>query len=162
MSTKLTSNGVSMVDSQSLKLIFAAANMNHQIAEMVSASLKNLGYKSATTGTLNFLSALECGENYASDIARSLGVSRQMVAKTVKQLCTIGYLQQVEGQGKQKRILFTELGEHLIADSRKLLAELDAVLESSVGQHKLSEVIEITHEIQRALQLDEKKRNSNA
>ena len=81
-----------------------------------------------TPSLLSFLSVLECGINYGSEIARTLGVSRQMVAKTVKELCQLGYLEQVDDIGKQKKILFTQSGEQLIADARQLLADLDSLL----------------------------------
>ena len=71
-----------------------------------------------------------------------------MVAKTVKELCRIGYLVQVEGVGKQKQILFTELGEQLISDSRLLLAELDAILCKTIGQVALQETIDRLNSIQ--------------
>lgn len=132
MSTRLTQMGTPMVESQSLKLVLAASAVTDQISHYLSESLLNLGYEGATSTTLNFLSALDCGINYGSEIARSLRVSRQMVAKTVKQLTLLGYLQQVEGQGKQKQIVFTEKGELLMADSRRLLADLDGKIACTV------------------------------
>ena len=125
MSTRLTQLGTPMVESQTLKLVLAASSVTEQISHYLSQALQNMGYEGASTSVLQFLSALDCGINYGSEIARSLKVSRQMVAKTVKQLSALGYLQQIEGQGKQKQIVFTQRGEYLMADSRKLLAELD-------------------------------------
>ena len=125
MSTRLTQLGTPMVESQTLKLVLAASSVTEQISHYLSQALQNMGYEGASTSVLQFLSALDCGINYGSEIARSLKVSRQMVAKTVKQLSALGYLQQMEGQGKQKQIVFTQRGEYLMADSRKLLAELD-------------------------------------
>lgn len=131
-----------MVESQSLRLVFAAARTHEQIARYLSEALDAKGYESATPSTLNFLSALECGENYGSEIARSLGVSRQMVAKTVKELCRVGYLEQIEGAGKQKQILFTQRGEELMADSRKLLAKLDTRLSKKLGKSTVKKTVE--------------------
>jgi len=148
MSTRLTQKDIPMIDSQSLKLIFGAVEMNDKISHYLSNGLKKKGYKAATASVLNFLGTLECGVNYGSEIARSLGVSRQMVAKTVKELCRIGYLVQVEGSGKQKQILFTELGEQLMSDSRLLLAELDAILCTTIGQVVLQETIDRINNIQ--------------
>jgi hypothetical protein len=71
-----------------------------------------------------------------------------MVAKTIKELCRVGYLVQVEGSGKQKQILFTELGEQLMSDSRLLLAELDAILCKAIGQVALQETIDRIKNIQ--------------
>jgi DNA-binding MarR family transcriptional regulator len=148
MSTRLTKKGTPMVDSQSLKLVFGAAEMNDKVSSYLSNALKKKGYESATSSVLNFLSALECGVNYGSEIARSLGVTRQMVAKTVKELCRVGYLMQVDGLGKQKQILFTELGEQLMSDSRLLLAELDGILCKTIGQVRIQETIDSLKSIQ--------------
>ncbi|NOY73904.1 MAG: winged helix-turn-helix transcriptional regulator [Gammaproteobacteria bacterium] len=141
MSTKVTKKSTSMVDSQSLKLVFASSKVNELITKHVSDSLRKQGYKSATASTLSFLSALDCGVNYGSEIARNLRVSRQMVAKTVKELCAAGYLIQVDGTGKQKQILYTDLGEKLIDESRRVLSQLDSSLSKEMGKVSLSETI---------------------
>lgn len=142
MSTKLTSAQLPMIESDSLRLVFAAARAQETITQYLSASLTNQGYRSATPATLNFLSTLECGVNYGSEIARTLGVSRQQVAKTVRQFCELGYLRQVDGEGKQKKILFTQSGEKLMSDSRRLLAELDLIILEELGDT----VLEITED----------------
>ena len=103
MSTRLTRMGTPMVESHALKLVMAASSVTEQISHYLSENLQSMGYTGASTSVLQFLSALDCGINYASEIARTLKVSRQMVAKTVKQLSALGYLQQIEGQGKQKQ-----------------------------------------------------------
>ena len=141
MSTRLTIGDLPMVESHSLKLAFGVAGVQEGISEYLSSSLKRKGYESASSSVLNFLGALECGVNFGSEIARNLGVSRQMVAKTVKELCRVGYLDQKEGEGKQKQIVFTLLGEQLMSDSRLLLAELDGILVNTVGEKGLVELI---------------------
>ena len=60
-----------------------------------------------------------------------------MVAKTVRELCTNGYLQQVPGTGKQKQILFTSSGELLISDARQILADIDQQLAVQVGRKSI-------------------------
>ncbi len=64
-----------------------------------------------------------------------------MVAKTVKELCLIGYLHQVESEGNRKQILFTKQGEKLIEDTRKLLAKLDKTIENSIGSVAFKTII---------------------
>lgn len=141
MSTRLTSNGVPMVESQSLQLVLATVQVHEKISLYLSESLKNKGYKFATPTILNFLSALECGINYGSEIARTLGVSRQMVAKTVKELCNADYLEQREGLGKRKQIIFTKTGELLMSDTRKLLAGVDSILNKEMGEIQLKTTV---------------------
>lgn len=151
MSTRFTKGDIPIVESRSLQLFFGAAEMNEQISLYLSNALKEKGYKSITPCVLNFLSALECGTNYGSEIARSLCISRQMVAKKVKELCCVGYLEQADSKGKQKPILFTELGEQLMSDSRQLLAELDEILCEKIDRTTLEETIERLKNIQAAI-----------
>ena len=128
MSTRFTQRGIPLVESQSLQLIQSAQRLNDVITQYLSQRLGEKGYESLTPSLLSFLSILECGVNYGSEIARKLDVTRQMVAKTVKQLCQLGYLEQIDGAGKQKEIHFTETGEYLMSDARQLLSEMDEIL----------------------------------
>ena len=148
MSTWFTKRDIPMLESQSLQLFFGAEEMNEQISLYLSNALKEKGYKSITPCVLNFLCAIKCGTSYGSEIARSLCISRQMVAKKVKELCCVGYLEQVDGKGKQKQILFTELGEQLMSDSRQLLAELDEILCEKIDRATLEETVERLKNIQ--------------
>ncbi|MEO9276084.1 MarR family transcriptional regulator [Marinomonas sp. 5E14-1] len=148
MSTKLTKEKPTMVESQALQLVLGASQVNDSIALYLSNYLKNKGYAFATPAALNFLSTLECGINYGSEIARNLGVSRQMVAKTVKGLCLAGYLEQVDGTGKQKEILFTETGELLMSEARQLLAEVDSRLSKQLSEESINTTIESLNQIQ--------------
>ncbi len=140
MSTKFTKRDIPMADSRSLKLIFASANLHDQFTQYMAEYLRLQGFEAVSPSMLNFLSALDCGINYSAEIARRLKVSRQMAAKIVKELCRAGYLEQIEGVGKQKQILFTELGEHLISTVRLALADLDQVFIERLGEAPLEEV----------------------
>lgn len=148
MSTRLTPKGVPMVESQALKLVKAAGQVNDLISKHLSNELKNKGYKFVSPSVLNFLSTLECGVNYASEIARNLGISRQMAAKTVKDLCLAGYLEQVESVGKQKKIIFTDTGEHLMSDARLLLAGMDQVFNQELGHEHIITTVNNLNNIQ--------------
>ena len=138
-----------MVESQALQLTQQAAGLNEVIVKYITQQLLIKGYDAITPSLLSFLSVLDCGVNHGSEIARTLGVSRQMVAKTVKELCRLGYLEQVDGIGKQKDILFTDSGEHLMSDARQLLSDADEILCQHVGNKELSNLIKqldlITH-----------------
>lgn len=141
MSTRFTIKGTPMVESEALKLVLGASQVHELITCYLSTSLKDKGYKEVTPSILNFLSTLECGVNYGSQIARNLGVSRQMVAKIVKELSRTGYLEQVDGVGKQKEILFTKTGELLMSDARKILADIDKVLIKELGQNSIKTTV---------------------
>lgn len=141
MSTRFTKRGVPLVESQSLQLIQSASRLNDAITKYLSLRLMEKGYTSLTPSLLSFLSILECGVNYGSEIARNLGVTRQMVAKTVKELCRLGYLEQIDGAGKQKEIHFTEIGEYLMSDARQLLSEVDEILFKGLDVRKPQAII---------------------
>lgn len=141
MSTWFTKSGTPMADSQSLNLVFSAAGVHDRITEYVAQRLETQGYQDVSPSTLNFLSALDCGVNYGSDIARRLKVSRQMVAKTVKDLSHLGYLDQVPGKGKQKQIVFTAAGEQLMSEVRAILAQLDELFYEQLGEKALGDAI---------------------
>lgn len=141
MSTRFTRGGISLVESQTLQLIQKATQLTDISTRHLSNKLIDLGYLSITPSLLSFLSVLECGVNYGSEIARNLGVSRQMVAKTVRELCRLGYLQQVPGVGKQKQILFTENGEYLMSDARRILSEIDGLLFKQLEEPLMDKVV---------------------
>lgn len=130
-----------MVESQALQLVLAAGRVSDAMTSYLSKKLKKMGYERVSPAMLNFLSKLECGVNYGSELARNIGVSRQMVAKTVKELCLAGYLDQAEGVGKQKEILFTKNGEQLMADARKLLADLDILLIEQMTDKSITDTV---------------------
>ena len=130
-----------MVESRSLQLTQSTSQLNDVVVKYLSQRLIEKGYISLTPSLLSFLSILECGINYGSEIARNLGVTRQMVAKTVKELCHSGYLEQIDGVGKQKEIHFTEAGEQLMSDARLLLSEVDDFLCEHSGVAELERII---------------------
>jgi DNA-binding MarR family transcriptional regulator len=140
-----------MIDSQALQLVLGASQVNDSISQYLSNSLKNKGYKFATPTALNFLSSLECGINYGSEIARNINVSRQMVAKTVKGLCLAGYLEQLDDVGKQKKIIFTETGELLMSEARQLLADIDKKLTAQLSGKSISTTIHSLNQIQKLM-----------
>lgn len=141
MSTRFTQLNTPMVESKTLQLVQSTSQLNDVLQKYVLKKLADKGYATITPPLLSFLSTLDCGINYGSEIARKLGVSRQMVAKTVKELCLLGYLEQRDGKGKQKDILFTKTGELLIAEARQVLFELDDVLFEHVGENNVNKLV---------------------
>jgi len=151
MSTRFTQNGLPMVDSRSLQLLFAARGLYDALSAYVLAHLQTLGYTDLSLASLQFLGTLDCGNNYASEIARQLDVSRQMVAKTVKELVLLGYLSQQPGVGKQKVICFTLRGEQLMAEVRQLLATLDSELNTTAAG-ELNQLLLLLSRLQQRLE----------
>lgn len=145
MSTKFTKKTLTqkeqMINSNTLQLFLETAQINLLISKYVSVALANRAYESVTPAMLQFLSTLECGVNYASEIARQVGVSRQMVTKTVKELSKAGYLQQIQGDKRQKEIRFTTKGERLIAEAREILFELDQKLFQDINTNSIQKTL---------------------
>ncbi len=148
---RVTGREVAMVDSRSLQLVLAAAQVQELAGRQLAAALQAKGYEGVSGASLSFLAALECGVNYASEIARRLQVSRQMVAKKVKELSQAGYLEQLAGVGKQKQIRFTARGEQLMADARQLLSQLDRRLEQQLSKAGLAATVAGLAEAQKLL-----------
>lgn len=154
-STKLTDcagGAPTMADSRALDLVLALARAHDALLAQVSRALERRGYAGASPSVLAFLGQLDCGVNVAAEVARRLGQSRQMVAKTVKRLSELGYLRMSRDpqRGNQKVITFTATGEQLIADARAILAELDATLEGALGQRSLAELIAMLGRVESA------------
>lgn len=141
-----------MADSRTLDLVFALARAHEALLGQVSRTLAHRGYKGVSPSTLAFLGQLDCGVNVAAEVARALGQSRQMVAKTVGRLAELGYLRMSKDpdRGNQKVIAFTEEGEQLVAEAREILASLDMKLDDALGEASLDELISLLGRIERA------------
>jgi len=146
MSTTLTreeaTDAPAMVDSLSLRLVFALEGAREAMLQHVSETLAAKGY-AVSPGTLAFLGQLDCGPNWSAELARRMGVSRQMVHKTVRSLVTRGYLRLDDdpARGRQKIIQFTETGTKLMAEARQALRDLDARLAERLGATRLETVL---------------------
>jgi len=127
MSTKLTIPTDHMPESLSLDLYQAARSYQARIEAHLSHRLAAEHGVRIAPSQLGFLSALICGENTASDIARRLGVSRQAAQRQVSEMVAAGYLTLSEDPQRrnQRLIAFTPPGRALIARCRAILAELD-------------------------------------
>lgn len=138
LSTNLTSGGktdLPMAESRSLKLALMLGRGQAALMAWLVDRLHARGHRGLTVSALDFMGQLECGINYASDVARALGVSRQMVAKSVMDLSCKGWLEQTQDpeKGNRKVIAFTKEGKRVISDARAILAELDNKLDTRLA-----------------------------
>ena len=119
-----------MAESRSLGLALLLGRGRAALLAWLVDRLRARGHGALTLPALEFLGQLDCGINHASDVARRLGVSRQMVAKTVTDLAGKGWLAQRPDPDRRNRkiILFTAAGERVMSDARAILAELDETL----------------------------------
>ncbi len=142
MSTRFTKNRFPLTESETLRLTLASSKLHERCALWVVSRLSGQGFEDLTPALLRFLGALDCGVNQASEIADRLQVSRQMVAKSVRELSERGYLERAPGKGRRKQILFTKRGEWLMSSVRQELAKLDVLLASPLGEGKLAALAE--------------------
>jgi DNA-binding MarR family transcriptional regulator len=145
------SPALTMADSRSLDLVFALARAHDVLLDYVARTLEERGYRGVTPPVLAFLGQLDCGVNVASEVARRLGQSRQMVAKTVRQLSELGYLEMAPDpeRGNQKVITFTASGERLVAEARHILAAMDVQLDASLGETSLAQLVSALNRVQK-------------
>jgi len=141
MTVSFTERGTPLAESDTLTLVQTAGMVKDRISEVAAARLRDRGYEDVSAALLGFLGALDCGVNFGSDIARRLNISRQMVAKTVKELSEAGYLIQGTGPGKLKPIEFTLKGEKLMSEVRQILAEMDRELNKTAGKKNLKDLV---------------------
>lgn len=141
MTVSFTERGTPLADSDTLTLVQASGLIKDKISEVAASRLRDRGYPDISVSLLGFLGALDCGINFGSDIARRLDISRQMAAKTVKELSEAGYLIQGTGPGKLKPIKFTLKGEKLMSEVRQILADMDQELNRAVGKKGLKNLV---------------------
>jgi DNA-binding MarR family transcriptional regulator len=84
---------------------------------------------------LTLFGALDCGVTHASAVAARLGISRQAVARTARELDALGFLRLEEdpGQRNRQQLTMTEDGMRLALAGRAALADVEAALAVRVG-----------------------------
>ena len=146
MSTKLTrkspSGGYDLVDSHALMLTQATEAFRDRMVLWLLSKLREDGFPALTASQLTFLGSLDCGVNFAAELARTLRISRQAVHKTVRELEGAGWLatRPDEALGNQRVIVFTDEGERMMSCARAHFLTLDNLLAQEIGEERLSEL----------------------
>ncbi|MGB7320209.1 MAG: MarR family winged helix-turn-helix transcriptional regulator [Albidovulum sp.] len=146
MSTKLTRTsptaGYDLVDSHALALTQATESFRERMLVWLLSKLWNDGFEGLKASQLTFLGDLDCGVNFASELARTLRISRQAVHKTVRELEDVGWLvtRPDEALGNQRVIVFTEEGERMMSHARAHFLTLDTLLMQKFGEERLAEL----------------------
>ncbi|HAT87140.1 MAG TPA: MarR family transcriptional regulator [Rhizobiales bacterium] len=135
--------GLVMVDSQTLRLSQAIARYQIRQVVWLIEGLAARGFVDLTPAHVAFVSVLDCADNFASEVARRLNLSRQAVHKTVRELSALGYIETVENKAKRNSriIQITEHGEELIAQARQMYAELDREMQAKLGASEIDKII---------------------
>lgn len=146
MSTKFTRSPkakLSLVESHSLTLMQAIRPFQGRIMRWLLGQLAKEGYSELTAAQLSFMGALECNaKNHAADLARSLGISRQAVHKTLAELEAAGLLETEPDSElrNQRTIAFAEKGERVMSCARKCFQKLDHVILQEMSEKDLRAV----------------------
>jgi DNA-binding MarR family transcriptional regulator len=117
--------------------------------QWVTTSLLGLmverGHDRLTAAHLMFLNNLDCGVTHASEVARRMGVSRQAVYRTTRELQGLGILElEVDPQRRtQKIIRMTPEGQRAVTDARQCLDEIEEVLRRRLGDRDLDRLAAI-------------------
>ncbi len=144
MSTKLTKKspiaGFELVDSKALILTQLSGGFRDRMVNWLLSQLKEDGFKTLKANQLTFLGTLDCGVNYAAELARLLGVSRQAIHKTLRELEHAGWLETKpdEVHGNQRVIVFTAEGERMMAQARAHFLKLDQLLAAQFSAQELA------------------------
>ncbi len=129
-------------ESRSLRIAGALARAHGQILEAVAEDVSGAGFDGITVAHVTFIGALDCGLTQSSEVARRLGISRQAVHKTARELVAQGVIELKENpaRGNQKIIAFTARGEALVSTMRKVLKRMDGALKTRLGAGGLNQL----------------------
>lgn len=114
--------------------------------QWMSVSLLHLmrarGHSDLSSAHLAFFCSLDCGTTHASNVARRMGISRQAVYKTTKELQHLGVLELLvdPSDRRQKVISMTKRGERIALDARASMAEVEKHLEDQIGIRALNQL----------------------
>lgn len=97
------------------------------------------GHTELSTAHIAFYCNLNCGMSHASEVARRMGITRQAVYKTTRELQRLGALtlSMDPSDRRQKIITMTPLGEQIALDARECMAQIESHLRSRIGRENV-------------------------
>jgi DNA-binding MarR family transcriptional regulator len=97
-------------------------------------------FPQVTAAHLALFGALDCGMTHAAAAAARMGISRQAVARTARDLEALGFLrlEQDPERGNRQVLTMTEAGESLARQGLAALAAVEADLARRVGPDALA------------------------
>jgi DNA-binding MarR family transcriptional regulator len=86
------------------------------------------------------LANLDCGATHASAVAQRMGVTRQAMNRTVREMEALGYLSLQTDQKRlnQKLLVMTEGGMRLALDARAAMVDVEKQLGNRIGASALA------------------------
>lgn len=97
--------------------------------------LRARGHASVSAPHLVLFGNLDCGATHAARIAQRMGVSRQAISKTLRELQDLGFvsLEDDPKRRNQKLVVMTDRGMRLATDAREELAAIEGALAERIG-----------------------------
>ena len=147
MSTLFTEIDEELLASINLGQLISHAH--HRILDATVTAMHAKGYDYLSGAHLTFMSHLDCGVTHASAVARRMGISRQAVYRTTRELQTLKVLtlKTDPNDKRQKIITMTELGNQIALDARASFAEIEKEMENNVGGTQVKALTEILKNI---------------
>lgn len=123
-------------------------NAHQWVSLSVSHLMSERGHAKLAPAHIAFLANLDCGATHASAVARRMGVSRQAVYRTTRELQVLGILvlEDDSERGNQKIIRMTPHGNQVINDARSCLVEVEATLRNRIGARDFDRLFAILKE----------------
>lgn len=108
---------------------------SHWVMQGLMAELTTKGYSGLTEAHLTLLGNLDCGTTHASAVAQRIGVSRQAIYRTIREMEALAFLglQDDPDRRNQKLVVMTDAGMRLALDARAALATLEETLGQRIG-----------------------------
>ena len=112
------------------------------MVDEVIDGLERRGHPGVTATHEFALSAVDAGAQSASDLARSLNVSRQAAAKTIAALEELGYLERRDDQtdARRKTLVVTIHGHDMVTIGAAAFDELHARWSAQIGPSRLESI----------------------
>lgn len=109
------------------------------VIQGVQARLAAAGQTPLSAPQLMVFAHLECGASHASAVAQRMGLTRQAVYRTLRELQGLDLVVLVDDdmRGNQKVIRLTANGETLALAGRAALAEMEAQLAERIGEKQM-------------------------
>ena len=132
MSTKLTKDAPKDVP-EPLTVLLESATQS--VLRSLSERLRACGFDDVTAPRLVLFGNLDCGATHAAQIAQRMGVSRQAISKTMREVQARGLvrLEDAPGQRNRKQVVMTARGMALATAARRELAAIEVELAARIG-----------------------------
>jgi DNA-binding MarR family transcriptional regulator len=132
MSTKFTTDA--LCDNPALSVGLVLFALQQRLSKDIATLVMERGHKGITAAHILFLSNLECGNTHASAVARRMGISRQAVYRSTRELQSFGVLELLDDPERrnQKIIAMTDKGKALVLEAQDCLGIVEARLGSGL------------------------------